>query len=150
MDTPTTAVSAPDLLDEEHDTTDAPPPQPALDDLHLTELLFWAGRHTDPDMRALGETVRHGVKTLVERRGKDKELAELAGQAAELERRLAEIRLRQRELVPPRPAAKKRGTGPDVARVRAWARAAGLPVPDRGRIPAEIWEAWRTRTTDAA
>ncbi|AFM16074.1 ERCC4-type nuclease [Mycolicibacterium chubuense NBB4] len=33
--------------------------------------------------------------------------------------------------------------GPSSAEVRAWARAAGLPVSDRGRLRPEVWEAWR-------
>jgi hypothetical protein len=33
---------------------------------------------------------------------------------------------------------------PSTAQVRAWARAAGLAVPDRGRLRPEIWDAWRT------
>jgi hypothetical protein len=33
---------------------------------------------------------------------------------------------------------------PSVAEVRAWARTAGLDVPDRGRLRPEIWTAWRT------
>lgn len=32
---------------------------------------------------------------------------------------------------------------PSTAEVRAWARDAGLPVPDRGRLRPEIWSAWR-------
>lgn len=40
-------------------------------------------------------------------------------------------------------AAAPAGTGPTVAEVRAWARGAGLPVPDRGRLRPEIWAAWR-------
>jgi Lsr2 len=31
---------------------------------------------------------------------------------------------------------------PSTAEVRAWAPAAGLPVPDRGRLRPEIWQAW--------
>ena len=31
---------------------------------------------------------------------------------------------------------------PSTAEVRAWARAVGLPVPDRGRLHADIWRAW--------
>ncbi|AOS94742.1 hypothetical protein AN480_26970 (plasmid) [Mycobacterium intracellulare subsp. chimaera] len=31
---------------------------------------------------------------------------------------------------------------PSAAEVRAWARRAGLPVPDRGRLRPEIWAAW--------
>jgi hypothetical protein len=32
---------------------------------------------------------------------------------------------------------------PSTATVRAWARATGLVVPDRGRLRPEVWEAWR-------
>ncbi len=32
---------------------------------------------------------------------------------------------------------------PPVKDVRAWARSAGLDVPDRGRLPVRIWELWR-------
>lgn len=34
-------------------------------------------------------------------------------------------------------------SGPTTASVRAWAREAGLPVPDRGRLRPEVWQAWR-------
>ncbi len=33
---------------------------------------------------------------------------------------------------------------PSTAEVRAWARATGLPVPDRGKLRPEVWDAWRT------
>ncbi|WP_295697536.1 ERCC4 domain-containing protein [Lapillicoccus sp.] len=32
---------------------------------------------------------------------------------------------------------------PPTAQVRAWARAAGIPVPDRGRLRPEVWGAWQ-------
>jgi hypothetical protein len=32
---------------------------------------------------------------------------------------------------------------PSTAQVRAWARAAGLTVPDRGRLRPDVWAAWR-------
>jgi hypothetical protein len=32
---------------------------------------------------------------------------------------------------------------PSTAEVRAWARATGLTIPDRGRLRPEIWNAWR-------
>ncbi|MCV7038960.1 Lsr2 dimerization domain-containing protein [Mycolicibacterium moriokaense] len=31
---------------------------------------------------------------------------------------------------------------PNTAEVRSWARAAGLPVPDRGRLRPDICRAW--------
>jgi hypothetical protein len=33
-------------------------------------------------------------------------------------------------------------TTPSTADVRAWARANGMPVPDRGRLHPDIWRAW--------
>jgi hypothetical protein len=33
--------------------------------------------------------------------------------------------------------------GPSTAEVRAWARAAGLAVPGRGKLRPEVWAAWR-------
>ncbi len=36
---------------------------------------------------------------------------------------------------------------PSTAEVRAWARATGLTVPDRGKLRPEIWDAWRTAQT---
>ena len=35
-----------------------------------------------------------------------------------------------------------RSAEPSTAEVRAWARGAGFPVPDRGRLRPEIWQAW--------
>jgi len=32
---------------------------------------------------------------------------------------------------------------PSTAKVRAWARATGLAVPDRGKLRPDIWNAWR-------
>ncbi|MGY1545803.1 Eco57I restriction-modification methylase domain-containing protein [Streptomyces sp. MN6] len=34
-------------------------------------------------------------------------------------------------------------TGPTTSEVRAWARARGIDVPDRGRLRPEVWDAWR-------
>jgi len=34
-------------------------------------------------------------------------------------------------------------TAPSTGEVRAWARAAGIAVPDRGRLHPDIWQAWR-------
>ncbi|MGV9799594.1 ERCC4 domain-containing protein [Mycobacterium sp. NPDC003449] len=39
-------------------------------------------------------------------------------------------------------ATPAQATGPSTAEVRTWARAAGLPVPDRGRLRPDIWQAW--------
>ncbi|MFP5218143.1 MAG: histone-like nucleoid-structuring protein Lsr2 [Actinomycetes bacterium] len=34
-----------------------------------------------------------------------------------------------------------------VGEVRAWAKEQGFELGDRGRLPAEVWEAWEARTT---
>ena len=39
---------------------------------------------------------------------------------------------------PPRSAARRSSTGSQTAQIRTWAREQGLPVNDRGRIPADI------------
>jgi hypothetical protein len=41
------------------------------------------------------------------------------------------------------PGGKDAAAGPSTASVRAWARSAGLSVPDRGRLRPEIWSAWQ-------
>nr|NLI51195.1 hypothetical protein [Propionibacterium sp.] len=46
---------------------------------------------------------------------------------------------------PPPETAAAPGTtpAPPTSEVRAWARASGLDVPDRGRLRPEVWAAWR-------
>lgn len=51
--------------------------------------------------------------------------------------------LQRIEQVPPPVPVPVADPGPSTAAVRAWAREAGLPVPDRGRLRPEIWQAWR-------
>jgi hypothetical protein len=36
---------------------------------------------------------------------------------------------------------------PTTAEVRAWARANGIEVPDRGRLRPEVWQQWRMGRT---
>jgi hypothetical protein len=50
-------------------------------------------------------------------------------------------------LTPTRSGPTASGQEPSTAQVRAWARAAGLDVPDRGRLRPEIWQAWRAAST---
>jgi ERCC4 domain len=38
---------------------------------------------------------------------------------------------------------------PSTADVRAWARSTGLPVPDRGRLRPEIWDAWHASNSSS-
>ena len=63
-----------------------------------------------------------------------------AHQWAETERdALDRLNLPQLGEVATAPAA----PGPGAAEVRAWARSAGIEVPDRGRLRPEVWQAWR-------
>lgn len=34
-----------------------------------------------------------------------------------------------------------------VSEVRAWAKEQGFDLADRGRLPTEVWEAWKRRAT---
>ncbi len=36
---------------------------------------------------------------------------------------------------------------PSTREVRAWARANGIPVGDRGRLPPDVWDAWHAAHT---
>jgi len=38
---------------------------------------------------------------------------------------------------------------PTAAEVRAWAGVHGIPVPDRGKLRREVWDAWRAAHSDA-
>jgi hypothetical protein len=41
-------------------------------------------------------------------------------------------------------------TKASVSEVRGWAKENGFEVSDRGRLPAEVWAAWETRTETRA
>jgi hypothetical protein len=45
----------------------------------------------------------------------------------------------------PRPGAKRSQSGPSAAEIRGWARSNGFDVPDRGRIPQEVRDAFDKR-----
>lgn len=43
------------------------------------------------------------------------------------------------------PAGKRPQAGPSAAEIRDWARSTGLSVPERGRIPADVREAYESK-----
>lgn len=45
-------------------------------------------------------------------------------------------------------ASRKAHDGPDLAEVRAWARAQGMKCSDKGRVPLNVLEAWHQRGDD--
>lgn len=63
------------------------------------------------------------------------EVEQLTAQEAELEQRLTELRTRRSELNP--------GPSYNPQRVRAWARTAGIPCPDKGKLPQSVLANWR-------
>ena len=44
------------------------------------------------------------------------------------------------------PSTKRAPSGPSAAEIRDWARSTGLVVPDRGRIPADVREAFDAKS----
>ncbi|MEO7752004.1 MAG: SNF2-related protein [Terracoccus sp.] len=55
--------------------------------------------------------------------------------------------VRAARAIRPAPAAPAAAPESSAAEVRAWARSAGLPVGDRGRLSPTIWDAYRKRTS---
>lgn len=65
-------------------------------------------------------------------------LREALGSYIEAGRRLGGTRRRRTSS----PSAASNGGGPSAAEIRAWAKEAGHDVPDRGRVPGEVREAY--------
>jgi hypothetical protein len=126
---------------------DQAPEPPAEAIPELAELLAWAAAHDDQAVRADGETAAAVLATLRERRAVDAELEQITDEKTQLQKRLAELAAREDTLRPTKPARKKtkQRLDYDAAEVRAWARQNGHAVPDRGRIPAPVLDAWRKR-----
>ncbi|MFI7239320.1 histone-like nucleoid-structuring protein Lsr2 [Streptomyces cyaneofuscatus] len=116
-----------------------PPPAEAAP-IAVGALIAWAHAHSDKAVRRLGDQVHFALGELRTRHQGEQELAKVAAEEAELEERLAAVRARKAELAPKRKAPTR---DYDPAEVRTWARAEGLPVPDRGQIPAAVLAAWR-------
>lgn len=145
MDTPT--ATRPPATAQPQNAPSIPRPEIELPDKHLAELLLWASLHEDTTVTAQAEQIRTAVNALTDRRKRDAELERITTEAEQLEQRLAELRTREAELRPA-PTAKARGRAHrdyDPVEVRAWARAHGHAVPDRGQIPKAIMTAWRAR-----
>ncbi|TLQ45781.1 Lsr2 family DNA-binding protein [Streptomyces marianii] len=112
--------------------------------LGLGPLLTWAAAHPDKAVQDLAEQARDSITALRRRHKADTELAALDSEEAKLEQRLAELRGRKAELLPKR-KGKAASRDYDPKEVRAWARANGYDVPDRGQIPKAVLADWRDR-----
>lgn len=112
--------------------------------LPVGQLLAWAASHPDKSLRDQAGKARDAIDILRARHQAMTELAEIDTETAELEKRLAELRARQAELAPRKRAKAVRDY--EAGEVRAWARANGHRVPDRGQIPRATLQAWRERS----
>jgi hypothetical protein len=120
--------------------------------LPVGQLLKWGDEHAEAEVRDQAARARAALAGLRNRHAADQELTAITSEAAELERRLAELRAREAELAPPKPK-KKRGAyvrDYDTREVRAWAHANGVDCPRVGQIPKRVLNAWRAATTAAS
>jgi hypothetical protein len=110
--------------------------------LPVGQLLKWADDHTDSTIRDQAARARAALTGLRRRHASEQELTAIGTEAEQLEKRLAELRVREAELAPPKKKAKAQRDY-DPAAVRGWARQAGVDCPERGRVPKTVLDAWR-------
>lgn len=135
------------------DTTDFPEVQRRAQDaehLPLGALLKWGDEHPDKDIQDQAARARMAVHGLRTRYAADQELAAITSEAADLEKRLAELRAREAELAPAKPKSKRKGVDYPAAEVRVWAKENGVAVPALGRVPKAVVDAWRQATARPA
>ncbi|MGW3410286.1 WhiB family transcriptional regulator [Streptomyces sp. NPDC000888] len=109
-------------------------------------LLAWGDEHPDPDVQDQAARVRASLAGLQQRHAADEELTAITTEAADLEKRLAELRSREAELAPAKKAKRKPGSyvrDYDTRTVRDWAAANGVECPSFGQIPKRVLDAWR-------
>lgn len=111
--------------------------------LSISKLLSWASEHPDPEVQDQGARAEAALTGLRTRYAADAELASISTEAAQLEKRLAELRVREAELAPPK---SRRQHSYKAADVRAWAAENSVPCPAAGRVPKRVVEAWRKAT----
>ncbi|MFM9595717.1 histone-like nucleoid-structuring protein Lsr2 [Streptomyces scabiei] len=115
--------------------------------LPVGQLLKWGDQHPDPEVQDQAARARAALAGLRQRHAADQELTAITTEAEQLEKRLAELRAREAELVPTR--SKKRGAyvrDYDTRTVRAWAEQNGVECPRTGQIPKRVLDAWRAST----
>lgn len=116
---------------------------PETAQLPVDTLLKWAAAHGDKVVRDHADKARASLEILRTRYSADTELARLDGEAARLEAQLEQLRARRAELNPPKGRAPR---SYDAAVVRSWARENGHEVPDRGKVPKKVVDAWKQAT----
>lgn len=138
----------PEEPDTMPDTTSHPShiAQAAANGLPFPSLLEWADKHADSSVQEQAARARADVQGLRARYAADQELTLIGDEAAQLEKRLAELRAREAELAPTKKTKRKTGTyvrDYDPRTVRAWAADNGIECPRVGQIPKRVLEAWR-------
>lgn len=130
-------------------TIDLPEQAPTepTEKLPVGQLLKWGDDHTDPNVRDQAARARVLLTGLRRRHAADQELTAITTEAAELEKRLAELRAREAELAPAKKTKKPRDY--DTRTVRAWADANGIDCPRVGQIPKRVLDAWRASLPQA-
>ncbi|MFJ5259117.1 histone-like nucleoid-structuring protein Lsr2 [Streptomyces sp. NPDC088387] len=121
--------------------------------LPVGQLLTWADDHPEPDIRDQAARARAALAGLRQRHAADRELTAITTEAAQLEKRLAELRAREAELAPSKRAKRKPSSHVrdyDSRTVRAWADENGIECPSFGQIPKGVLEAWRAAQQEGA
>jgi len=124
--------------------------QAMADALPVDNLLAWGDQHSDSDVQDQAARARAALTGLRQRHASDAELAQLATEREQLEKRLTELTARQAELVPAKKPKRKSAAvrDYDTRTVRAWAGANGVDCPRVGQIPKRVLDAWRAATAD--
>jgi hypothetical protein len=124
------------------------PSTPAGDPIE--QLLGWADAHTAASIRTKAARIRDGLHSLRERRAVDdaqraaeERVARLRAELDQAQQDLKAARNRTTVTTSPRPAPVQVTSGRrDRDAIRAWARAHGHPVADRGVIPQPVLDAY--------
>jgi hypothetical protein len=120
---------------------------PSAEQMPVDKLLSWGEQHPDTDVQERAARARAALVGLRARYDADQELTAISTEAADLEKRLAELRAREAELAPTKPKTKKGHVDYPAAEVRAWAKEHGIDCPATGRVPKAVVDAWKQATT---
>ncbi|MFJ1869933.1 WhiB family transcriptional regulator [Streptomyces chartreusis] len=110
--------------------------------LPVGQLLKWGDEHPDAEVCDQAARARAALAGLRQRHAADQELTAITTEAADLEKRLAELRAREAELAPAPKKVRKPVDYP-AAEVRVWAREQNIACPASGRVPKAVVDAWR-------
>ncbi|MGW2591980.1 Lsr2 family DNA-binding protein [Streptomyces sp. NPDC001515] len=129
----------------------APGPRPAQDTTHSYDepplstgaLIAWAIAHSTKSIARKGVQARELLAELRTLRADAERIAQADAEEQRLLEALAAVRARKEQLRPRRKTTAPGTATATQAAVRAWARSKGLPVAERGSIPASVVEAWK-------